>query len=551
MDRWTVSKLPSSGSSRVREILRLLDEDRDLPTLSPVVERVLQLVNDEKISIKQLADIIKNDVSLSFKILKVVNSAFYGFPRKISTLTQAMVILGLPAVKNLALSMSILEVFVRESAKTKDGKGFRIFWERSLFSSVAARRLAILTKNPGEEEVFIGALLQDIGILLFIKHFPQDYAEVMDLAQRSASDIMMLEEEHFGINHAVLGEFLANKWRLPRNLTVPILLHHHGDITADSFDAEEKNLFQQTVLIHLSGLISEIFYDEYRTERVERLKQAADHYLHLEPHVVEDLLKNLADEVKQVADFFGLPLERTQSYSDLLMAANIELGRINLTYEQMNRELIAAKRRAEELAEQLAEANRKLQEMANVDGLTQIFNRRVFQNLVTREFYRSQRYGHPLSCIMIDLDTFKEINDHEGHLVGDQVLREVAGLLQGSLRKTDFVARYGGDEFVVILPEADSKAAAVLAEKLRHTVEQRNFDIEGRSIHLTISLGVSTLSQETPVATEEEMIQRADANLYLAKKYGRNRSWADEDNRILKGAETQPNKPMRKEPLPA
>jgi diguanylate cyclase (GGDEF)-like protein len=416
---------------------------------------------------------------------------------------------------------------------------------------VAARRLALQVKHEGEEEVFIGSLLQDIGILLFIKHFPEDYVQVMDLARRSASDIMMLEEEHFGINHAVLGEFLANKWRLPRNLTVPILLHHHGDITADSFDAEEKSLFRQTVLVHLSSLISEIFYDEYRTDRLERLKQAAQHYLQIEPPVIEELLKNLADEVKQVAEFFGLPLERTQSYSDLLMAANIELGRINLTYEQMNRELIAAKRRAEELAEQLAEANRKLQEMANVDGLTQIFNRRVFQNLITREFYRSQRYGHPLSCIMIDLDTFKEINDHEGHLVGDQVLRETAGLLQGSLRKTDFLARYGGDEFVVILPEADSKAAAVLGEKLRRAIEQRNFDIEGRSIQLTISLGVSTLSKETPVFTEEEMIQRADANLYLAKKYGRNRIWTDEDNKLLQGAKGQPETSMRKEPLPA
>ncbi len=550
-ERWAVSKLPASPNSRVREILRLLDQDRDLPTLSPVVERVLQLVNDDKISIKELADTIKNDVSLSFKILKVVNSAFYGFPRKISTLTQAMVILGLPAVKNLALSMSILEVFVRESAKTKDGKGFRIFWERSLFSAVAARRLAILIKNPGDEEVFIGALLQDIGILLFIKHFPDDYAEVMEKARRSASDIMMLEEEHFGINHAVLGEFLANKWRLPRNLTVPILMHHQGDITADSFDAEEKNLYQQTILIHISALISQIFYDEYRSERVERLKQTADHFLKLDPHVVEDLLKNLADEVKQVADFFGLPLENTQNYSDLLMAANIELGRINLTYEQMNRELIAAKRRAEELAEQLAEANRKLQEMANVDGLTQIFNRRVFQNLITREFYRSQRYGHPLSCIMIDLDAFKEVNDNEGHLVGDQVLKEVAALLQRSLRKTDFVARYGGDEFVVILPEADVKAAATLADKLRQTVEQRSFEIEGRSIHLTISLGVSTLSQEAPLATEEEMVQRADANLYLAKKFGRNRCWTDNDGKVLQEAEQQTDSLMSKAPLPA
>ncbi|RJP77015.1 MAG: GGDEF domain-containing protein [Candidatus Zixiibacteriota bacterium] len=545
-----VSNLPGNGASRVREILRLLDQDRDLPTLSPVVEKVLQRVKDERVSIRELAEIIKNDVSLSFKILKVVNSAFYGFPRKISTLTQAMVILGLSAVKNLALSMSILEIFVQEASRGKDGKGFRVFWERSLFSAVAARRLALLMKHRNEEEVFIAALLQDIGTLLLIKHLPEDYAEVMEKAQRSASDIVALEEDAFGINHAVLGEFLANKWRLPRTLTIPILRHHNPSPTPDSLEPEEQHIHQLTQLVQLSNQISAIFYEEYRSDRVEQLKQSARTHFNISPQEIEDLLDHLADEVKEVAEFFGLPLEGTQSYSELLMAANIALGKINLTYEQMNRELIAAKKRAEELSEQLAEANRKLQEMANVDGLTQIFNRRVFQNLITREFYRSHRYGHPLSCIMIDLDHFKHVNDSEGHLVGDQVLREVAALLHGSLRKTDFLARYGGEEFVVILPEAENKAAATLAEKLRRAVEAHPFDIEGRTIHVTISLGVATYSREMPVTSEEELVQRADANLYLAKRYGRNRTWTEDDSQQLRERLAEPAEATQNEPLP-
>ncbi len=534
-------------NNRVREILRILDQDRDLPTLSPVVEKVLQRVNDERVSIKELAEVIKNDVSLSFKILKVVNSAFYGFPRKISTLTQAMVILGLSAVKNLALSMSILEIFVQEGARTRDGRGFRVFWERSLFSAVAARRLAILQKHQNEEEVFIAALLQDIGILLLIKHFPTEYGQLMEEAQRSAGDIVALEEDMFGINHAVLGEFLTNKWRLPRTLTVPILRHHHRDIAPESFAPDEKEIYKLTVFVHLSNLVSAIFYEEYRPDRVDQLKAKAQQLLNISAQEIENLLNNLADEVKEVAEFFGLPLEGALSYSELLMAANIELGKINLSYEQLNRELITSKRRAEELAEQLSEANRKLQDMANHDGLTRIFNRRVFQNLITREFYRSHRYGHPLSCIMIDLDHFKKINDNEGHLVGDQVLKEIANLLHGNLRKTDFLARYGGEEFVVITPEADTRAAGLLAEKLRRAVEQHVFEIEGRDLHVTISLGVATYSSSYPVKSEDELIQRADENLYMAKHFGRNRSWTDEDTRSLNEAKDQPQEAIQKE----
>jgi diguanylate cyclase (GGDEF)-like protein len=537
-------------NNRVREILRLLDQDRDLPTLSPVVEKVLQRVNDEKVSIKELSEIIKNDVSLSFKILKVVNSAFYGFPRKIATLTQAMVILGLSAVKNLALSMSILEIFVQESSKVKGGKGFRVFWERSLFSAVAARRLAILLKTRNEEEVFIAALLQDIGILLLIKHLPEDYAQVMEEAQRSAGDLVSLEEAHFGINHAVLGEFLANKWRLPRSLTIPILRHHNPDFTSSAVGDEEKAIQQLTIFVHLSNMISAIFYEEYRPERVERLKESAQRYLQIDPASIESLLDGLADEVKQVAEFFGLPLEGTQNYSELLMAANIELGKINLTYEQMNRELVAAKRRAEELAEQLAEANRKLQQMANIDGLTNVFNRRVFENLITREFYRSHRYGHPLSCLMIDLDHFKLINDNEGHLVGDQVLREVANLLKSSLRKTDFLARYGGEEFVIILPEAGPTAAQLLAEKLRKAVESKVFDIEGRSINVTISIGCATYNEEFSIESEEELVHRADEHLYQAKRNGRNRVWTDLDSQQLRISSEKQNQASEKVPLP-
>jgi len=530
-------------NNRVREILRILDQDRDLPTLSPVVEKVLRLVGDEKVSVKELADVIKNDVSLSFKILKVVNSAFYGFPRKISTLTQAMVILGLSAVKNLALSMSILELFVHETSDSEAGKGFTTFWERSLFSAVAARRLAILIKHPSEEEVFIAALLQDIGALVFIKNYPEEYARLIEKVKRSAGDQVALEDEQFGINHALIGEFLANKWRLPRNLTIPILRHHNPEIEPQGLTPDEAEAVHQlTVLVHLSNQISAIFYEEYRSDRVMQLKEYGERYLNIASDAIEDLLHDLADEVKEVAEFFGVSLKEARNYSELLMAVNIELGELNISYEQMNRELVAAKRRAEELAGQLSEVNRKLLQMANVDGLTQIFNRRVFQNLITREFYRSQRYGHPLSCIMIDLDHFKAVNDTEGHLVGDQVLKGVANLLQSNLRKTDFLARYGGEEFVVLLPEADREAASVLAEKLRLTVQQNSFDIEGRTIRVSISLGIATFSKDSPIHDEEELVRRADENLYSAKRHGRNRSWTDEDSQTTRDASDEASK---------
>ncbi len=519
--------MPTEPNQRIGEIIRHLDQDRELPTLSPVVEKILRLIGDEKISIKELAGVIEKDVSLSLKMLKVVNSAYYGFTRKISTLSQAMVILGLSAVKNLALSMSIMEIFSKGTALSGEESNFKVFWERSLFSAVTAKKLAKQIKYQDEEEAFVAALLQDIGVLVFIKYYPEEYAELLARAKKQALDIVTLEEKQFGINHALLGEFFANKWQLPRTLTMSILRHHEPEGIARGGRLEE--IQKLTHMVHLSYLISNIFYEEYHPERSTNLVKQAKNLLDLDQEFIDDLLNNLAEEVNEVAEFFGISLKGTRSYSELLMAANMELGKLNFSYERMNRELVVAKRRAEDLAAQLAEANRKLEELANLDGLTKIFNRRVFQNLITREFYRSTRYGNPLTCIMIDLDHFKEINDKQGHLVGDQVLREVAALLASKLRQSDFLARYGGEEFVVISPEADEKDAAIIGERLRQTVEQAVFDVEGRSIKMTISLGAATYTKDSEMKVEDDLIAGADKNLYLAKNNGRNRCWTDQD----------------------
>ena len=298
--------MSTAPNQRIREIIRLLDQDKELPTLSPVVEKILRLIGDEKVSIKEMADVIQNDVSLSFKILKVVNSAFYGYSRKISTLSQAMVILGLSAVKNLALSMSILELFVKGTeTNVKGAEHFKTFWERSLFSAVAARRLAIEVKYPDEEEAFMAALLQDIGVLVFIKYYPEEYAQTLDKAQHSATDLIMLEDQHFGINHMLLGEFLANKWQLPRTLTLPILRHHNPDGVTQGQQIENTEQVEKlTQLVHLSYLISTIFYDEYRPDRVTLLEERAKGYFEFEHEVLDELLNKLSDEVKEVAKFF-------------------------------------------------------------------------------------------------------------------------------------------------------------------------------------------------------------------------------------------------------
>ena len=160
---------------------------------------------------------------------------------------------------------------------------------------------------------------------------------------------------------------------------------------------------------------------------------------------------------------------------------------------------------------------RQTKEWASRDALTGIYNYRYFSERLDHEWTRAVRYEKPLSLIMIDLDHFKSVNDRYGHLVGDEVLREIADLLNNHTRETDIVARYGGEEFAVILPETHFQDAYIVGEKLRYEVERAVFTGGGgeHKIDLTLSLGVA--NYPSSAANKSDLIYQADQALYQAK----------------------------------
>jgi diguanylate cyclase (GGDEF)-like protein len=191
------------------------------------------------------------------------------------------------------------------------------------------------------------------------------------------------------------------------------------------------------------------------------------------------------------------------------------------------RELLARVRtlcRQRVLQEELEIANLKLYELSCTDALTAVFNRRHFNSTLEAEVSRHQRYGTPVSLILVDVDHFKSVNDRFGHTVGDAVLREIADTLRLVVRKADVVARYGGEELAVILSNTGEAGAVILAERLRSAIERlEHHDHEGHPFRTTASFGVAALEQgETGISTEA-LLGRADEALYVSKKTGRNR----------------------------
>jgi len=178
--------------------------------------------------------------------------------------------------------------------------------------------------------------------------------------------------------------------------------------------------------------------------------------------------------------------------------------------------------RIKRLTDELELLNRNLAELATIDPLTQVANRRAFEDRLKHEFQRAHRYKHPFACVLVDIDHFKAVNDEHGHPVGDKVLVEVAAAIRDSIRTTDLVARFGGEEFIIVAPETGSTAARLMAERILRTIVARTRAKKDQGIPaVTASLGVA--SSEMKAENENELVALADVALYRAKNQGRNR----------------------------
>ena len=201
----------------------------------------------------------------------------------------------------------------------------------------------------------------------------------------------------------------------------------------------------------------------------------------------------------------------------------------------------------EERERQLEEINEKLQRMSMTDGLTGIANRRALEEKLKDMFEHSLRLHEPLSIVMCDIDRFKSVNDTYGHQAGDDVLKQFAQVLHHEAREIDKVGRYGGEEFMLLLPGTVLDAAVTFAERVRHCIESHTFEFEGGSLKRTMSCGVAAWPHPK-IQQTDGLIKAADDALYVAKKTGRNRVIRFDSNEFNANTEEQSGEAKRPEP---
>ena len=189
------------------------------------------------------------------------------------------------------------------------------------------------------------------------------------------------------------------------------------------------------------------------------------------------------------------------------------------------RSMLRIKRLQDELDQKNRElefVNKRLRKLSITDGLTELFNHRHIHELLHEEFERTKRSGEPMSVVMMDLDRFKAVNDTYGHPTGDVILYETASILRQTVREIDMVGRYGGEEFIAILPGADEQAGHQFAERVRQTVAEHVYRDEANEVRMTVSGGVASFPGPG-IDHPDMLIKRADEALYAAKQGGRNR----------------------------
>lgn len=219
----------------------------DIATLPEVTIKIIQIVEDPKSTARDLHDIIKNDPALSVKVLKVVNSAFYGLPGQVASVDRAIILLGLSAVKNIAIAASIARLF--KGGRISQDFSASDLWRHSVAVAVAAHAIAKLSPFPVmADEVFVGGMIHDIGTLVQRQVYAEQFSEVVQRCVNRGVDFLACEREIIGADHQAFGVGLTTKWKFPRHLRASVGFHHNPE----ALSAELRNM---AMLIRIADVL--------------------------------------------------------------------------------------------------------------------------------------------------------------------------------------------------------------------------------------------------------------------------------------------------------
>ncbi len=487
-----------------------LERCSSLPTLPAVAVKVIAECRADEPDILAIAQTLSNDPGLAAKLLRAVNSPSLGRGKRVSTVRNAIELLGLNAVRTLALSFSIAQ-----GLKKNQKHGFRSFWKRSAIASVAARAIAVSHKVCEPEAAFLASLMQDIGILALGQIAEKRFDNLTTKHVDEHAALRAFERQQFECEHAEVGAWLTSHWRLPVGLSVAIRFSDEPNLIPQALDADTAAMAKT---VALSGLVADIWVREDADVATRVARDAALSLLGVSGAAFAVLLAEIGDKMQEVAGFLDVQIGTRTETDAILEQARDALAELSM---QSMVTVESARRTISELEQR----ERELLMAAQRDALTNLGNRGFLDSFLARCFDEACTTKQPLSIVMIDLDRFKSVNDTRGHQTGDAVIVATAGLLAAGIRPLDLAGRYGGEEFMLVLPATDAAGARAAAERIRAKLADLEIATPTGPIRVTASFGCATLDGPAVLrrVTIPDLVAVADRALYQAKRDGRNR----------------------------
>jgi len=273
---------------------KIIGKIEDLPTLPRTVLKITELVNNPKSSARDLSRIITDDQVLTARLLKLVNSSFYGFPQRISTITGAIVLLGFDAIRNLLLTTSVYDVFSNH-AKTSQFNQEK-FWDHSLGCAVGAKVIGNFMRHDKIEELFVAGLLHDIGKIVEMLFLPKEFSKITRHVRQKNTLIRVAEQEVLGYTHAEIGEQLGERWNLPPKL-IGVVGHHHDPRAAGPYTVD-------AAIIHLADIFGRALnIGSGGDQKIPPLDEFAWETLKIKPPAIEPILEAMKKEYDDISLF--------------------------------------------------------------------------------------------------------------------------------------------------------------------------------------------------------------------------------------------------------
>jgi diguanylate cyclase (GGDEF)-like protein len=464
--------------------------------------QIVQAAVRPNITVTELVTLCQTDASVAMRLMSYANGSGFGLNRRVASVAHAVSLLGIRGTRNLALATCVTDMAPRSP------EGDTLI-SVCLRRAIAAKLLAEKLGRTNSDDYFTLGILMDVGLLVKAR---ADMRGSLELARSPAATRTTLEKAAGQEDHAKLAQRLARAWVFEEELT-NALEHHH---------AKQPVRTQYGTAAWLVEYLAGVFEsNDVVQSRLEAVQAAAT--VDVSATDVDAILKQMPQALTDVATFFERDIGPQQELDTLLRDSSGAITELKTSYNEVLQNLESVLREKERLAAELMQLSEKMRTMPLSDGLTGLANRRAFEDALARDVARADRAGLALSVLVIDVDDLQRVNDTAGHTTGDTALRIITEVLVQATRVSDVVARIGGDEFALILPNTPVQGAQVVAERILSNLRGRELESPQGGFRVSVSIGVAMTSGPGCRGREQALFDAAAQAMLFAKAAGKDR----------------------------